>query len=70
MTDLSTFKFAAPRRRALAPRLVQAWRIQRERRALRRLSPEQLSDIGITRDQAQYEANRKAWDAPDCWRQP
>ena len=39
-----------------------------ERRALKRLTPEALADIGIDRNAADAEASRPFWDAPDHWR--
>lgn len=43
--------------------------IARQRRALAGLTDAQLHDIGVTRAQAQAEARRPAWDAPQGWRQ-
>lgn len=42
--------------------------LARQRRQLGKLSPDQLKDIGISRDAAQREANRLLWDAPSTWR--
>jgi uncharacterized protein YjiS (DUF1127 family) len=39
----------------------------RSRRALAQLDDHQLCDIGLSREQAQLEAQRKAWDAPAAW---
>ncbi len=61
-------------RRAPAPKsrpgagLTKTRELQRTRRALRRLDPAQLDDIGITPDQAEHESRRKAWDVPQNWR--
>ena len=41
--------------------------IWRERRTLNSMSQEQLSDIGQSRQTAQSEARRPAWDAPTRW---
>ena len=41
--------------------------IWRERRTLNALSQEQLKDIGQTRQSAESEARRPAWDAPNRW---
>lgn len=43
--------------------------VQRERRHLSRLDDEALADIGLSRKDAQTEANRGFWDAPVNWRQ-
>ncbi|MGY6534112.1 MAG: DUF1127 domain-containing protein [Pararhodobacter sp.] len=42
--------------------------IRRQRRALLRLDSRLLDDIGISRDTAEAEARRPAWDAPRHWR--
>jgi uncharacterized protein YjiS (DUF1127 family) len=42
-------------------------RVQRSRRALARLDHDALADIGLTPEQAQIEARRSLWDAPDHW---
>ncbi|MFO7855227.1 MAG: DUF1127 domain-containing protein [Paracoccaceae bacterium] len=53
---------------ALAARLRLWHRVARERRALARLSPAQLRDIGLDEDAAALEAQRAFWDAPRNWR--
>ncbi len=48
---------------------LAAWgELTRQRRALSRLSPEQLRDIGLDCDAAMAEADRPFWDAPHGWR--
>lgn len=42
--------------------------IARQRRALAKLDSDALADIGLTKDQAQAEAGRPAWDVPAHWR--
>nr|WP_325249670.1 DUF1127 domain-containing protein [Amylibacter sp.] len=49
-------------------KLLAAGRLHKERRALTRLSNQQLSDIGITRAEADAEANRGLWDVPNHWK--
>ena len=39
----------------------------RQRNALAKLDDRALKDIGITRLDAQTEASRPFWDAPDAW---
>jgi uncharacterized protein YjiS (DUF1127 family) len=39
-----------------------------QRKALKSLDSAGLRDIGVTRAQAQAEANRPIWDAPESWR--
>ena len=41
--------------------------LHRQRAALRRLDAQALADIGISRAQADAEANRPLWDAPAHW---
>ena len=40
----------------------------RQRRALARLEDAALIDLGLTRREAQIEANRPLWDVPATWR--
>lgn len=48
---------------------LRRWReVARQRRALARLSPAQLRDIGLDEEAALAEANRMFWDAPRHWR--
>ena len=42
--------------------------LSRSRRGLRRLDDHLLRDIGLTRQEAEVEASRAAWDAPSHWR--
>lgn len=46
----------------------QAAALHRQRAALRRLTDEALTDLGIGRDAAQREAARPFWDIPASWR--
>ena len=48
-------------------RLLRMAEIYRQRRALAALDQHALDDIGVTRTQAQAEARRPVWDAPDTW---
>lgn len=41
--------------------------VAHQRRALAALDGERLADLGITRAQAETEANRPAWDMPHRW---
>lgn len=40
----------------------------RQRKALKLLNDATLSDIGLTRAEAEAEANRPFWDVPAHWR--
>lgn len=67
MIRVQTRLFAAPT--PSLSRLVQLWgAVARQRSALARLDNDALTDIGLTRDEAQREAARPFWDAPDNWR--
>ena len=52
----------------LAARLLAAEALARSRRRLGRLDDHILRDIGLTRDQAESEAQRPIWDAPLHWK--
>ncbi len=41
--------------------------LARQRRSLARLDDHLLDDIGLTRREANVEATRHIWDAPDNW---
>lgn len=49
-------------------RLREGLELSRQRRALARLDARALDDIGVSRSQAEAEARRPPWDAPDSWR--
>ncbi|MGX9355434.1 DUF1127 domain-containing protein [Roseobacteraceae bacterium S113] len=51
-----------PARRSFFSKLHQLFGLQRQRRALSRLSPEHLDDIGVTTSQARQEARKSFWD--------
>jgi len=47
--------------------LTNRFALARQRRSLRDLDDHLLDDIGITRAQAQSEAKKPIWQAPDHW---
>jgi len=49
-------------------RLRQMAALRKQRLALSRMTSDQLSDIGVTADQAQEEAQRPVWDVPQNWK--
>ncbi|AUH34409.1 DUF1127 domain-containing protein [Paracoccus tegillarcae] len=49
-------------------RILTAFDVRKTRADLSRLTDEQLHDIGITREQAEDEAKRTMWDAPEYFR--
>ncbi len=59
---------ASQPRRSFAQVLMRALGLARQRRALAKLAPEQLEDIGLSAEQARAEAARPFWDAPAHWR--
>ena len=56
---------SSPRSAASLRHLYSVWR---SRRALAALDEAALKDVGLTRDEAQREATRPFWDAPNTWR--
>lgn len=60
----SALRFSRKSRRA---GLLAYWDLYRQRRSLASLDDHMLRDLGMTRDQAQHEADRPVWDAPAHW---
>lgn len=56
-----------PGRPSLIARLRLALTLRRHRRALGRLEPRLLNDIGLTEAEARIEAGRSLWDVPNHW---
>lgn len=52
---------------SLLSRFIQARALARQRKALANLEDSMLSDIGITRAQAEHESERPVWGAPQHW---
>ena len=52
---------------SLVARILTFLSINRERHHLNALDDHLLRDIGLTRDEAETEAKRSAWDAPERW---
>lgn len=48
--------------------LSRALDVWRQRQHLKALDDQALSDIGVSRAQAQREATRPIWDVPETWR--
>lgn len=68
---MSTLARALPRART--PRSIARWlrgalSLRRQRSRLADLDDRILRDIGITRAEAEAEANRPVWDVPPGWR--
>jgi len=49
-------------------RVGQALGVWRQRRSLAQLDDHLLTDLGLTRAEAEREARRAIWDAPLFWR--
>ncbi|MEX0340066.1 MAG: DUF1127 domain-containing protein [Arenibacterium sp.] len=67
MTQIAIHRNSKPRRRFGLTFLRDAMSLGRQRRSLARLDDRALKDIGITREQAEAEASRSVWDAPEFW---
>lgn len=52
----------------LIRRLLDMMALRRQRRSLALLDDAMLRDIGLTREQAQFEASRPIWDVPNHWK--
>jgi len=51
----------------LLARIIGMIAIRRQRNALKNLDDHLLRDIGLTRDEAEIEAEKPLWDAPHYW---
>ncbi|CUH85842.1 DUF1127 domain-containing protein [Thalassovita mediterranea] len=70
MTTMTTRRAAAlhsSRSSSLLGRLLAMQSLYRQRRALNRLDSAALKDLGLSRAEAQTEATRPIWDAPNHW---
>lgn len=67
MTYITVPGHARSRRQPLINRLTRRFDLWRQRRALGRLDEAALKDIGLTRREAETEARRPIWDAPESW---
>ena len=69
MTSLlrfATVRHASPVRGL--SRLIDVLALRRSRQSLATLDDHMLRDIGVSREQAQSEADRAAWDVSPTWR--
>lgn len=64
-TNHTAIRARQPRRSLGLARILDAWR---SREQLKRLDDRALNDIGLTRSEADAEANRPIWDVPTTWR--
>lgn len=54
--------------RATHSGIVHLFNVWRQRQALRKLDNAALTDIGLSRAEANTESRRSFWDAPSTWR--
>lgn len=66
---VSATRFASRRNLSVLRILERLIGIARQRRHLSRLDDAALRDVGLTKSEANAEANRGFWDAPSNWRQ-
>jgi uncharacterized protein YjiS (DUF1127 family) len=57
----------ARRRFSLLSFVADRASLLRQRRALKALDARALNDVGLSRHEAQQEAKRPVWDAPENW---
>ena len=73
MSSLSTNSVrsvsARPSRHGILSLFGLAIAARRQRKALKSLNDAALRDLGLTRAEAEAEANRPIWDVPAHWRQ-
>ena len=67
MTATATNRCNKPSRTRL-PGLSTLLGLYKQRRSLAGMDPQRLSDIGVTRTEADAEAKRPVWDVPGHWR--
>jgi len=48
--------------------LTRVYLVKRQRKSLKSMDTAALRDLGLTRKQADAEAGRWFWDAPETWR--
>lgn len=59
--------FSTTPRQGIVKTVFKLINLSKQRRDLANLSDDALRDIGITREQAEKEAQRSTWDAPHHW---
>lgn len=64
MAYVTTAHALRPNRRSVFALIADLAAVRRQRKALLALSDETLTDLGLTRAQAQREAHRGLWDLP------
>lgn len=67
MTQVAINRPCTHVRRSVLGKLWAALSMMRQRRRLAQLDDRALQDIGLTRTEAETEARRAIWDAPEIW---
>ena len=68
ITPTSTCFPTSQRPTGILRRIARAYALHRSRKDLSGLTDAQLADIGVSHVQAEKEAARPFWDAPDHWK--
>lgn len=67
MTQIAIHQPCKPAKRSVLSTFGHMLALMRQRRHLARLDDRALQDIGVTRREAEKEAGRYVWDAPEFW---
>ncbi|MCX8955293.1 DUF1127 domain-containing protein [Ruegeria sp. NA] len=67
MTQIAIHRPCKPQKQSLGTIIRRAVSLKRQRRQLARLDDRALQDIGVSRSEADAEASRFVWDAPEFW---
>ncbi|MCE0504178.1 DUF1127 domain-containing protein [Roseivivax sp. GX 12232] len=67
MAHIDRLSLPALPRPGLRRRVTAMLALARQRRQLARLDDARLADLGLSRAEAEAEAARAPWDAPDHW---
>ncbi|RYH11832.1 DUF1127 domain-containing protein [Tropicimonas sp. IMCC6043] len=63
----NTHFLGTSRHPGLLHRIMEVLAVRKQRRDLAQLDDRALRDIGVSRDEADLEASRPAWDVPHHW---
>ena len=67
MTQIAIHRPCKQKKKSLSTIIRRAVSLKRQRHQLARLDNRALQDIGISRSEADAEARRFVWDAPEFW---
>ncbi len=68
MNSIALSRPCPQHKQSLFARIRSVLSVRRQRQQLARLDARALNDIGITRAEADAEARRPIWDAPQFWK--